>query len=326
MSNTPSYRDLTNKLGHVKKTNSYRARLDQIFVEAGFNLRFEKAETFAEIQDPNFREEIETLADFIVDGGQLPPLEVRPREGGGLYVVDGHRRRLAYLRAIEKGAPLAEPDGFVWIDIRHFEGNDADRTARIMTSAEGRDLSPLETAQGYKRLSAYGWDSNRIAKKVGKSRTHVEGLLLLANGNSDVQALVASGKVSAALAVNAIRKHGEKAGAFLASEFDKASAAGRKKVTSGSMKPKALPRAVVDDLYSNAQLFSTMLSPEASRTLAEFETGNITEGKVEVDAEALFMLIASVKDAEKAQKEQEAKAAEKARKAAQGDLEIETEQ
>lgn len=322
MAKATSYRDLIGT-GDIKKTNTYRAKLTSVHVEPGFNLRGETATTYADIKDPVFREEIDAMVDFLMDGGKFPPLEIRIRPEGGVWLVDGHRRRITYNRAVELGAPLADEDGEVYVDVRAFEGNDSERVARIMTSAEGRKLTPLETANGYKRLAAFNWDAERIAKKVGKTRPHVEGLLILANANTDVHMLVASGKVSAAIAVDAVRKHNEKAGAFLAGQFEKAKAAGGKKVTAGTLKPKALPRAVVDDLYKTSRDFRSKLTPDAARLVAEFEAGNITEGKVEVDVEALFHLVASLVDAEKAEAEQEAKARAKADKAAQQEIDTE---
>lgn len=234
----PSFKSMT-KDGTVKRADAMKVRLEDIHEEPGFNLRIENEE---------FQASIDTLAQHIIGGGQYPALEVRPRQEGGVWIVDGHRRHKAIRQAIEHGTELADKDGQVWVNVVPFTGNDADRVARIMTSAEGRGLSPLETAQGYKRLAAFGWEPERIAKTVGKTRQHVDQLLILANAPSAVHDLVKAGAVSAAVAVTTVRDYGDNAGQVLGVELDKAKAQGKKKVTAGTMKPKALPRDVVDNL------------------------------------------------------------------------------
>jgi ParB-like chromosome segregation protein Spo0J len=133
--------------------------------------------------------------------------------------------------------------------------------ARVITSAEGRALSPLEVAEGYKRLIAYNWTPEQIAAKVGKTRQHVDQSLILANANSDVQAMVAGGSVSATSAIDAVRKHGEDAGKVLGGAVDAAKAAGKSKATSGAIKGKPLPRKLVSELEEILFEFAGTYSP-----------------------------------------------------------------
>ena len=139
---------------------------------------------------------------------------MRDRAEGGKFVVDGHARREAYARAVARGVPVHDPkDGRVYVLTIPFVGNDADRHLRIITSAEGRTLSPLQTATILKRLRAFGWGLDDIAKRINRSPERVRQLLELGDANSDVQAMVKSGEVSATVATAAARKHGEQAGA-----------------------------------------------------------------------------------------------------------------
>lgn len=111
---------------------------------------------------------------------QLAQLEARIRAEGGVWVVDGHRRQAAIGRALKRGAPLPNPkDQQAWIQVVYFEGNDADRTARIITSAANKPLTQIEVAEGYKRLRGFGWSAADIAAKVGKTAEHVQQLLAL---------------------------------------------------------------------------------------------------------------------------------------------------
>ncbi|MCG3782738.1 ParB/RepB/Spo0J family partition protein [Delftia acidovorans] len=208
----------------VKRADAVHVIYDQIHVESGFNLRF---------QDHELQESVEALAQHIIDGGRYPPLELRVRDAGGMWIVDGHRRHAAIGLALERGAPLEDPrDGKVWIPMVLFEGNDADRVARIITSAVNKPLTPLEMAEGYKRLRAFGWTAAHIAKKVGKSTEHVQQLLALGDAPNAVREMVTSGDVSASLAAKIARSlGGDKAAETLAVQVAAAKAQGASRVT-----------------------------------------------------------------------------------------------
>jgi len=238
------------KDGDLRRADAMKARLEDLHEEPGFNLRAEGEE---------LEESIDALAEFIFAGGQIPALEVRPRYEGGMWVVDGHRRRRAYLKLDQAGrlprVPSKEDPRRLeaWIPIVPFEGNDAERVARVITSQEGKKLSPLELADGYKRLTAFGWAPDQIAKKIGKTRQHVEQVMTLGNANTDVQQLVASGQVSATTAVQVVRQHGEDAGKVLGGELQKAKATGKSKVTAGSMRGPSTPRHKLEAIRAVAQ-------------------------------------------------------------------------
>lgn len=248
------------KDGDIKRHDAMKVRLQDIHEEPGFNLRRE---------GEDLESSIDALADYIAQGGNLPPLEVRPRVGGGVFLVDGHRRRRAFLRCLERGASIADASGEVWISVVQFTGNDAERVARIITSAEGRALSPLEIAAGYRRLIAFKWTPDEIAAKVQKTRQHVDQLLILANANADVQGMVADGTVAATNAIDAVRKHGEKAGDVLAGAVDKAKAAGKGKATAGSIKGKPLPRKIVDEVEDALSRFVRKIDAKTGQVDAE---------------------------------------------------------
>jgi len=182
------------KEGVLKRTDGYRAALDQIVVDPAFNTR---------LQDQRLEDHITGLVEFIMGGGQLPALEVVPTDDDHLQVVDGHCRLAAYKIAKERGALIEH------VDVRMFQGNDADRVARIATSNEGLKLTPIETATVYKRLRAYGLNAAEISRRVGKTATHVGNSLLLADAPQELQNLVASGQVSATLAIDTIKEHAD---------------------------------------------------------------------------------------------------------------------
>ncbi|MDF9756760.1 ParB N-terminal domain-containing protein [Pseudomonas hunanensis] len=235
------------KDGEVRRADAMKVQLEDLHEEPGFNLRTEGEALEASI---------DSLAEFIAAGGQVPPLEVRPRADGGVWLVDGHRRRRALLKLDAAGRLPRTPNKDnpalleAWVPVIAFEGSDADRVARIITSQENEKLSPLELAEGYKRLRAFGWSPEQIAKKVGKTRQHVEQVLTVGNANTDVQNLVAAGHVSATTAAQVVREHGDGAGKVLGVELEKAKATGKTKVTAGTMKGPSIPKPRLEAVHT----------------------------------------------------------------------------
>ncbi|MFF7859723.1 ParB/RepB/Spo0J family partition protein [Pseudomonas monteilii] len=254
------------KDGEVRRADAMKVQLEDLHEEPGFNLRTEGDALEASIN---------ALAEFIAAGGQIPPLEVRPRPEGGVWLVDGHRRRRALLKLDAEGRLPRTPNKYrphvleAWVPVIAFEGSDADRVARIITSQENEKLSPLELAEGYKRLRAFGWSVEQIATKVGKTRQHVEQVLTVGNANTDVQNLVAAGHVSATTAAQVVREHGDGAGKVLGAELEKAQASGKKRVTAGSMKGPSIPKPRLEAVHTASRNLIASLDSidEDSRSL-----------------------------------------------------------
>lgn len=254
------------KDGEVRRADAMKVQLEDLHEEPGFNLRTE---------GEALESSIDSLAEFIAAGGQIPPLEVRPRAEGGVWLVDGHRRRRALLKLDAAGrlprTPNKENPAILeaWVPVIAFEGSDADRVARIITSQENEKLSPLELAEGYKRLRAFGWSVEQIAKKVAKTRQHVEQVLTVGNANTDVQNLVAAGHVSATTAAQVVREHGDGAGTVLDAELKKAQASGKTKVTAGSIKGPSIPKPRLEAVHTASRNLIASLDAidEDSRSL-----------------------------------------------------------
>ena len=262
---TKSFKQMI-KDGDVRRADAMRVKLEDLYEEPGFNLR---------IEGDVLEASIELLAEFIANGGQIPPLEVRPRSAGGVWIVDGHRRRRAMLKLDKAGRLPRTPNRDnpeileAWVPVVAFEGSDADRVARIISSQENEKLSPLELAEGYKRLRAFGWMPEQIAKKVGKTRQHVEQVLTVGDANTDVQNLVAAGHVSATTAAQVVREHGDGAGRVLGAELEKAQASGKKKVTAGTMKGPTIPKPRLEAVHTASRNLIASLGAvdEDSRSL-----------------------------------------------------------
>lgn len=165
----------------------------------------------------------------------MPPLEVRPRAQGGVFVVDGHRRRYAFIEWDRRGT-FPRKDGDAWISVVPFVGNDAERILRLDTSSTNKELSQLGRGRIYAKLLTMGWTVAEISRRNGKNPGVIQRALDLAGGNVDVHEMVKAGEVSPTIAAKAVREHGDAAGPVLAEQLTQAKAAGKRKVTAAVVK------------------------------------------------------------------------------------------
>lgn len=216
---------LMTRSGVIKRTDTGMfIALDDIHVREGFNKRED---------DDRTRQADDDLFNYLMNGGAVPPLEVTARDEGGVWVVEGHRRRRCFARCAEAGKPVDR------IHIMPFNGNDVQRLARIMTSNNQLPLSDMEQAAVIQELhNAFNQTTSEIAKLVNKSVATVDKLLLLSTANHDVQCEVKSGAVSVDVAVDRVKEYGEKAGDVLQKDKAAAVAQGKKKVTRSVIAPE----------------------------------------------------------------------------------------
>jgi len=287
----------------IKRADAMKIQYHRIHVAPDFNPRD---------LDDFYETDIQELLAHILAGGTLPPLEViAMADGSGVELVDGHRRFDAMGRAIAQGFPID------WVSIVAFQGNKIDRLARVYTSNKNSPLRPLEAARGFKRFRGAGLDSGEIAALVHCSRTHVENYLVLADAEREVQELVRSCKVSAEVAIDAVRRLGVNAGDFLAGKVDQAKAAGKAKVTASTIHGRALPRKVVSPLISGVDTFMQGLDANQRATLLDIQEGRVAAETITIPAAALLDLFQAhgavetvrAKQAEKQRRQAEAAAA-----------------
>lgn len=212
------------KGGVIKRSDSGMfISIDDIHVRPDFNRREDNERT---------RQADDELFEFLMSGGTVPALEVVPRDEGGVWIVEGHRRHRCFLRCREAGKPVDR------IHIVPFTGNDVQRIARIMTSNNQLPLTTIEQAAVVRDLAAFNLTVAEIAKLVHKAIPTVENLLTLSTANHDVQQAVKAGEVSVGVAVDRVKEHGEKAGEVLEQDKAAAAAAGKKKVTRSFIAPE----------------------------------------------------------------------------------------
>ncbi|HID5256323.1 TPA: ParB/RepB/Spo0J family partition protein [Enterobacter ludwigii] len=218
-----SFKQMTRD-GTIKRTDTGMfISLDDIHVREGFNIREDDERTRLANDD---------LFDYLMNGGVVPPIEVVPRDDGGVYIVEGHRRHLAYQRCRDAGKPVNR------IHIMPFYGNDLKQKARIFTSASQLSLSPIDQINGIRDFAPFNLTPAEIAKEIHKSVAWVEKLIALSNANHDVQKAVKAGEVSVDVAIDRVKEFGEKAGEVLQKDKASAAAKGKKKVTRSVIAPE----------------------------------------------------------------------------------------
>ena len=269
-----------------------------------------------------WEESIAALMIHLREGGQVPAIEVKVVEStGDVRIAEGYRRYHAYARLIEEGFPID------WINIAPFKGDETDECAHIANSNSQLELTPLEVASVYERLDKFNLSPDEIAKKVRKSRAHVDSYLLLAYSSVGVKHLVRSGLVAVQVAIDAIRKHGDQAGVVLEEQVQKGNG---KKLTMGAINGKSLPKKVQAPYIASADTLATSLSIEVHTRLYEFvklkkergeEVADDETVSVEISVKALSEFLESHGNAEAAREKQLAKQRERAVKAAQHELE-----
>ena len=135
------------------------------------------------------QEELRELAESVREQGVIQPILVRRAPEGDKYqIIAGERRwRAAQLAQLHEVPVL----------IREFDDKTAMEIA-IVENVQRRDLTPLEEAEGYRRLiDEYDHSQDDIARAVGKSRSHVANTLRLLNLPDEVRVLVEDGQLTA---------------------------------------------------------------------------------------------------------------------------------
>lgn len=205
-------------------------------------------------RDPNAPENIEhidMLAQSIAQIGVKEPLTVS-WEDGEAWIVDGHCRHAASLRAIShykcelKTIPVKTEERYA---------SEADRVLSQLVRNSGKPLTLIEQGVVYKRLLALGWQQQEIAAKVGLSSSRISQILGLQVLPEGVKAMVVNGTVSAGMAVQQVQESG---GTAAEKELKQALTAAK-----AEGKNKVSPRHIAEVTGSDARVSIGKLVKEA---------------------------------------------------------------
>jgi len=161
-------RGLSSLIGDVKTTTSNNSLEISDIIRSNLQPR------------KNFdKQNLEDLSNSIRERGVVQPIIVRPSKSntGKYEIVAGERRWLASQNAGLNKIPVViiEAD-----DLKSLE-------FAIVENVQRHDLNPIEEAQGYQRLmNEFGYDQDKVAKFIGKSRTHVANCIRLLSLSKEI--------------------------------------------------------------------------------------------------------------------------------------------
>ena len=220
------------KQSAIGSSEVWKVLRQQIRVRPGYNVR---------VDSQSYKDHIRFLADSIKANGfyDSQPLGViiaREGEEDVIYVCEGHSRLAAFDLAMEEGAELSgtlpcisKPRGTTELDL----------IVALHTSNSGRPLTPYELGLLAKRMIDFGQTVEQIGYRLGKTKGYIENLLLLVSAPSEIIQMVVDDRVSATLAVETLKRHGDKAVEKLQDGASKAAESGKAKVTRKSMNKAA---------------------------------------------------------------------------------------
>lgn len=219
----------------VGRSDLFNLNPYSIIVREGWNSR--------DMRDPENQNHVDELAKSIAAIGVQEPLTIY-MDAGKPVLTNGHCRLLATFRAIEHyGAEIRS----VPVQTEPRGSDEKDRLLSQVTRNGGKRLTPFEQGKVYKRLVAFGWTEAEIARRTGTQQAQVAKYLDLQSAPEEIQNLVATGTVSATLAIQTIRDQGEaQAAETLTAAAETARARGKRKatdtivteVTTGTAKPR----------------------------------------------------------------------------------------
>ena len=134
-------------------------------------------------------ENLQDLANSIKERGIIQPIIVRKSgdHNSKYEIIAGERRWLAAQKAGLHEVPVVITNAD---DLKSLE-------FAIVENVQRHDLTAIEEARGYQRLiEDFSYDQEKVAKFIGKSRSHVANFLRLLNLPAEVLKLIETKKLS----------------------------------------------------------------------------------------------------------------------------------
>lgn len=216
-------------VGYIGHTDLFRIDPYKIVIREGWNPR----STLDDLADlkTSIREN-----GFYVDKALL-----LYRRGVDLELISGHRRLRAVLELIEEGIPIVSVPA-----VLDQTGDEGERLARaISANQNGIPLDPMDEGRAFQRLVGYGWETRRIAVKIGRSQSYVYGRLKLLEAETDVLNAAARGEITQTDVVRTV-EHASKDGVKQTEALDQIIKK-RKAVKKSALSGRSLSEALLED-------------------------------------------------------------------------------
>jgi ParB family transcriptional regulator, chromosome partitioning protein len=161
------------------KTDIWKVDPRNIHIEPGFNTR------------KDF--DIDELKESIRKNGVQVPIKCYRDKSGGenFWVVDGERRHRAVMSLLEEGILV-----LMWVVVIK-PPTPEQKTLMLVTNNDGKNLTPLEQGEVFKRLIDYAWTVIKISEQTGKSPQRIYMALDAANLPEKAKLLIIKHKLSA---------------------------------------------------------------------------------------------------------------------------------
>jgi ParB family chromosome partitioning protein len=134
-------------------------------------------------------ENLEDLTNSIKERGIIQPIIVRKSDNNPskYEIIAGERRWVAAQKAGLHNVPV------VLIDADNLKSLEF----AIVENVQRQNLNAIEEAQGYQRLiEEFTYDQDKVAKFIGKSRSHISNCLRLLSLPKEVIKLIENGQLS----------------------------------------------------------------------------------------------------------------------------------
>ena len=171
-------RGLSSLIGETKST----ININKLLISDLISNKFQPRKTFDE-------NDLEELSNSIKERGIIQPIIVRKSIAAEskFEIIAGERRWLAAQKAGLHEVPvvITEAD-----DLKSLE-------FAIIENVQRNDLNAIEEAKGYQRLiKDFSYDQEKVAKFIGKSRSHIANFLRLLTLPAEVINLVETRKLT----------------------------------------------------------------------------------------------------------------------------------
>lgn len=221
----------------IKTQKTYFVTPEAIHIEPGYNVRELDAEHIEEFR-------------LAYVAGEFVPALVVMVTANGIRVVDGHHRLMGAMAALAEVPHLT-------LEVKDFKGTETDRVAFMITSSQGRALSPIERARAYLRLSNQGLSPKEIAAKVKRSSVDVDNHLNLLSAPEELIEMVKQGQVAMTTALAMSREHGPEAADIAKEKLREQKAKGKNRLTSTAASAKFSAKksaSIVERIGKNARV------------------------------------------------------------------------
>lgn len=173
----------------IEPEKKQEAQTENITKIGGAQTELELSKIYPNPNQPrkNFDQKaLEELADSIKVHGLIQPIIVN--ESGDKYMIIAGERRW---RACQMAGLTAVP-----VIIKHYTEKQVSEIA-IIENLQREDLNPVEVARGIKKLmKEYQLTQEKVAERLGKSRSEIANYNRLLGLDNEVLELVENGKVS----------------------------------------------------------------------------------------------------------------------------------